>query len=502
LTRKGKTHSSSLPSGDAQGPNGVLLTLWTRLAFGLGQTVEVSKIWIFETFVLFYYTQVVGLSPALAGVALLLAMIADAVTDPLVGQISDGSTSRRFGRRHAFMFASLVPAAAFIWMLFSASADWSQIILFGWVTIACIGLRTALTFFAIPYSAQMADLSDDRAERTRLAMFRMLTGTAVRYFLILAAFEVFFASTDVFANGQENVASYLPFALFCGTLIIVSGTISGLGTLRPSLIASSVVQKNLEHSKVAPLQGILQFWREALLKPSNLRTLITYSLLVSIMTGIYGNLILYFGTYYWALTPSQIGFWSQLMIPGMIIAIVAGRAIIAQVELKPLLIAAIAIYSITLIAPVLMVECGLFDRTSQEALAALYLCKVVSGFTFGLLILCIPVMAAEVADEWGTKSGRLVPALVFGSIFFTTKAGSGLGGLVVGGGLEFVDIPSSDLLRNGTAMLTSGQLSLLGWFYAISVLTILIAIMIVLTRGYHLSQERHRTIIAMLKKET
>lgn len=479
------------------------LSWTTKFGFGLGQTVEVTKIWIFETFVLFYYTQVAGLAPALAGLVLLLSMAVDAITDPLVGQLSDNARSRRWGARHGFMFASLPPAAFFVWMLFSASAAWSQELLFAWMLLACVGLRTALTFFAIPYSAQLADLSSAREERTNLAMMRMLSGTAARFLLILIAFEVFFAAEPdagaANANPQENASAYFPFSLFAAALIAVTGLLSGLLTWS----AAKAVGRKREAAPAggSHLAGLWRFWRETLARPSNLRTLIVYSLLVAILTGIYGNTILYFGTYYWELTPGQIGVWSQLAIPGMVIAILAGRIVIDRVELKSLLLIAISAYSVTLIAPVLLVELGAYVRTEAIALNVLYAAKLLNGFAFGMLILCVPVMAAETADEWGAKTGRLLPALLFGAIFFTTKAGSGLGGLLAGGVIDVIELPGAAALRVGEASITAGQLSRLGIAYSAAIAALLAAIVTLLWRGYDLDRSRHRELVSRHDEE-
>ena len=58
-------------------------------------------------FLLFFYSQVIGLSAGLAGLALGIALVVDAVTDPWIGHISDGWQSR-WGRRHHFRYTSEV----------------------------------------------------------------------------------------------------------------------------------------------------------------------------------------------------------------------------------------------------------------------------------------------------------------------------------------------------------------------------------------------------------
>jgi Na+/melibiose symporter-like transporter len=65
------------------------LSLGTKLTFGSGAMAEAVYSGMFNTFITIYYNQVVGLSNTLIGVAIMLAMIGDAITDPVVGIMSD-----------------------------------------------------------------------------------------------------------------------------------------------------------------------------------------------------------------------------------------------------------------------------------------------------------------------------------------------------------------------------------------------------------------------------
>jgi GPH family glycoside/pentoside/hexuronide:cation symporter len=66
----------------------------TKLAFGVGQAAEGLKNGAFGTFLIFYYVQVLGMSGTMAGIAVGLALIVDAFTDPLAGSLSDNWRSR------------------------------------------------------------------------------------------------------------------------------------------------------------------------------------------------------------------------------------------------------------------------------------------------------------------------------------------------------------------------------------------------------------------------
>ncbi len=78
----------------AEGNAAGRVPLRIRLFYGVGSVSEGVKNTVFNAFLLFYYNQVLGVSGTLAGTAIFLALCVDAITDPLVGSISDHTRSR------------------------------------------------------------------------------------------------------------------------------------------------------------------------------------------------------------------------------------------------------------------------------------------------------------------------------------------------------------------------------------------------------------------------
>ena len=145
------------------------IRLSTKFAYGVGAIGESSVIWLFSTLAFFYYNQVIGLSGTLAGLAVLIATIFDAISDPLVGSISDNYKSR-LGRRHPFMFAAPLPAMICIYFIFTPPSGLDQIAIFAWFAIFTILLRLSITLYTIPHLALGAELSDDYIERSNFLL--------------------------------------------------------------------------------------------------------------------------------------------------------------------------------------------------------------------------------------------------------------------------------------------------------------------------------------------
>jgi len=182
------------------------LTFNTKVAYGMGQLAEGLKNASLGTFVLFYYNQVLGLPGTLAGLAVAIALLFDAFTDPLAGSVSDNWHSR-WGRRHPFMYASAIPLAIAFYLLFAPPADMSQAGLFSWLTATLILTRGAMTLYHVPHIALGAELSEDYEERTQIVSYRHFLSFAGWLLAYYAGFGWFFRDTPEFPNGQFNTGA-------------------------------------------------------------------------------------------------------------------------------------------------------------------------------------------------------------------------------------------------------------------------------------------------------
>ncbi|MBK1880509.1 MFS transporter [Pelagicoccus mobilis] len=125
-----------------------------------------------NNFGMLFYTQILGLSPELAGLALSIALVWDAISDPLMGTISDRTRSR-FGSRHPYMLAGgvLLPLT-FLALWFVPSAVRGEQALFIYLLVANICMKTAFTVFVVPYTALGFEISKTDDDRARVQGYR------------------------------------------------------------------------------------------------------------------------------------------------------------------------------------------------------------------------------------------------------------------------------------------------------------------------------------------
>ncbi|MDP3177484.1 MAG: MFS transporter [Spirochaetaceae bacterium] len=143
------------------------------LGYGIGDIYGGGAFLIVGMFFMFFLTEVVGMSPALAGLMFGVGKIWDGVSDPLMGYISD-RTKAKAGRRRVYFLAGIVPIAVTFALLWVPLATDSQALLFAYYLAAYILLDAALTMVMTPYSALPAEMSSDFKTRNRLSTSRLV----------------------------------------------------------------------------------------------------------------------------------------------------------------------------------------------------------------------------------------------------------------------------------------------------------------------------------------
>jgi Na+/melibiose symporter-like transporter len=132
--------------------SGSALPFSTKFLYGFGSIAYGIKDNAFAYFLLFVYVQVFGLAPDLAGLAILIMLIFDAISDPLIGYLSDNTRSR-WGRRHPFIYGSAIPGSTHVLPYLGSPAGISDQGLFWYLLLMGIGIRTTITLYEIPSTA-------------------------------------------------------------------------------------------------------------------------------------------------------------------------------------------------------------------------------------------------------------------------------------------------------------------------------------------------------------
>jgi glycoside/pentoside/hexuronide:cation symporter, GPH family len=193
------------------------LTKTVKIGYGFGELGSVL-FWSSLSFLLInYLTDEVGLSAGLAGLALMIGKIWDAVTDPMVGHLSD-HTHSKLGRRRPWMLYGALPLGVIFALFFRNPGLSGQMPLFFWTAGMYILLCTAYTIVNIPYISLIPDLTKDYNERTNLNGYRSI-------FSILGTLIGAGAAVPLLGLFSSRTKGYAGVGVVFGLLIAVSALI-------------------------------------------------------------------------------------------------------------------------------------------------------------------------------------------------------------------------------------------------------------------------------------
>jgi Na+/melibiose symporter-like transporter len=462
----------------------------TKLAYGVGQLAEGVKSTAFSVFLLFYYNQVLGLSGAWTGLALGLATLFDAVIDPFMGSISD-SFRHRWGRRHLFMYAAVLPLGASFTLLFVPPAGLGEGGLFAWLLACTMAVRAAMTLYGVPHMALGAELSADYAERTSVVAYRNAFGFVGGVLVVAVGWGYFFRAQPGFPEGQLNPAQYPWFGVCCGLAAAASVLLTALGTHArvPHLAQPSHAP---EAFSVARLAGEM---REALANPS-FRALFLGVVLLFVTRGIEQGLGIYMFTHFWLISPAEILAVQGAAMAGLFVGTLLWVVLSRRVDKRPAFLAGVAVLSVFSLLPPLGKIFGWFPHHDSPAyvplLASLALIAAL-GAAAGLVT--SGSMMADIADEHELDTGRRQEGIFFGALLFAVKATSGLGQFVAGWGLDVIDFP----LRAEPGTVATATTDALGILYGPGIAIIAVFSLLVLSR-YRITTARHAEIVAALAR--
>ncbi len=139
----------------------------TVLAYGAPAAGAGYMYLLLSLYVMKFATDILLIAPAVMGMIYSASRIWDAVSDPLIGYLSD-RTNIKMGRRRSWILASCIPIAAGFYMVFAPPLSLSDTGLIIWMTIAVIGFYSAMTIFYVPHLSLGAELSDNYHERSRM----------------------------------------------------------------------------------------------------------------------------------------------------------------------------------------------------------------------------------------------------------------------------------------------------------------------------------------------
>ena len=255
------------------------LTLKTRLGYGIGD-IAICLYWSgVGLYLLYFYTDVVGISPSMAGLIYGIGMLWDALTDPFMGYIAERTRTKWGVYRPYLLFGNLPLALSFILLFCVPPFEGSM--LFFFLLFTNLLHRTCFTLVSVPFSSLTPRITSDSQERTNLTGFRMMGAQTGTNLMALLAFPI------IFWVGGENES--LGF--------VVLASLAGLTAMAIHAITFVTVKEPENDQGIERVGGSLSEAASAIGKNGPFWLVFSATLIVGITTIFFGNNLIYYTKY-------------------------------------------------------------------------------------------------------------------------------------------------------------------------------------------------------------
>ena len=211
-----------------------------RAAYGIGD-YAICLYWSgVSLYLLYFYTDVVGISPYSAGLIYGLGIMWDAFTDPFMGFLAERTRSKMGSYRPYIYYGSIPLALSFVLLLWVPPFEGTVLIIF--LLFVNLIHRTCFTIVSVPYSSLTARITDDSDERTILTSSRMLSAALGTFSISALGFPIVL----YFGGGEETIG------------FIYLGIISGLIAISILYITVSFVKERSFKSNVDELPNFAE----------------------------------------------------------------------------------------------------------------------------------------------------------------------------------------------------------------------------------------------------
>ncbi len=389
------------------------LSVATKILYGIGNTAFGLLASTVGFFLMFYYTDIAKIDPAMAGTAMLVSKFTwDAINDPLFGYFSDRTRSR-FGRRRPYLLFGAIPLGIAIWLLFSLPQQLTGTTAFLLVCGSYLLFDTFRSLVGMNYSAMSAELTRDYNERTGIMAVSNIF--SVFGYIIGAALTSVVVSFIMKTFGLDEAGGWSGMALFLGTFCAIAILITGFG-VRQEIPAA------LKPSTTPPIKSIISAFKNRAYV-SFLVIAMLSSFVLTLVTGMLPYFMIY-----------QMGMKSQLPIAMLsflltvLLFIYPFKMLADRLNKGPAFALGLGIATVAL---------GTSFLLPSAPSPLVYVVFVLAGIGFSAQWVLPGSMLPDVIELDEKETGERREGIYFGIRAFLEKLVSALGSAVIGWGLAF-----------------------------------------------------------------
>ena len=394
------------------------LTFWEKTGYGCGDLASVLFWQNITMFLLFYYTDVFGLTAAAAGTMIAVSRVFDAIFDVGIGMAAD-RTETRWGKFRPYLLWMAIPLAISAVLAFSTPhfRDTGKLI-YAYVTfILFMFLYSAIN---IPYTALLGVVSPDPIERTKLSSFKFIGAYLAGLIVSATALKMaqHFGKGDS-TNPQGWQLTMIVYAVFAVALFFIT-FLSTKERVKPIAKEKTPIGKDLKD----------------LVKNDAWLMLFAITILFILFVCIRISVTTHYFKYY--VGTQQFTFMGKthtFLFEDLASAFNGiGQALsLIGVIIVPWFAGFFGKKKAIIILFIIALICtGAFYFLKPENLILIFAFQIVGSITGGPISTILWAMYADTADYSEWKTGRRATGLVFSASIMSTKIGWAVGAMIAG----------------------------------------------------------------------
>lgn len=435
-----------------------LLTLGSYFGYAVGQCFSFGLV---GTFILFFYTDILKISPVAASTIFLIARVWDSVNDPFFAGLIDSLNLKKGKYRPFLGFMPII--IMIITILAFINIEGSIFVKTAYAAFTYILWGTLYTISDLPFWSMTTVLSDNPQERAKVATCAML-GVNAGIGLSMAIFPIL---TKYFAEGRDDLG-YLPATcvmMFFGVLLMINGYIN----------TKEQVKLDKDSSKVTLLQTF------KVVKTNKPLFMILAIFFMNIFTNIANNLYVYFFTYN--------------MGDGGLVTAIGTITICCSIAclITPILTAKFRkkdIFIVLCIAEIVL-RLGFYIH-GYETIFSVILWLSIINIVFMMTNPLISAMIADTVEFSYYHTGKRCAAITFAGQTFTGKLS-----VAIAGGITGIILSILNYVPNQEQSIDT----LNGIFLFVSLIPIIGSIVrLVLLKFYNFNEEEHQILLEKINK--
>ena len=311
----------------------------------------------------------------------------------------------------------------------------SQTNLFFYLVSIAVLIRVFLTFFEVPNTALISELTSDYDVRTEMMGLRFMFGWLGGIGMAFLAYSTFLADKGD-GNGILQASGYAQYGLAAAVLMFVLMTLSSVGT-----------HKTIPHLHVPPQREKVtpsMVFAEILevMRNRNFLALFLASVFFGTAAGFQAALSLYFHTFFWELLPSQLAIFTMFQALAAVCAVPIARVLGGRFDKKR---AALGAFICMLMVGPSMWLARLADILPANGDPSLFPMLLAHNFTQVLIIIVFYIlfgsMMADVVEDSAVDTARRSEGVIFAARAFAGKMVAGVGILLAGLVLSLINLP-------------------------------------------------------------